>query len=129
MLKGCRVHTTLPVSDLARARAFYEDTLGIPPTVEWPTGIFYDCGERTRFVLSQTAGRPSGAHTQMAFAVDDIINEVTDLKARGVVFEEYDSPTMKTVDSIVDGVRLKAAWFKDLDGNLLAIMQPKEPLG
>ncbi len=38
MLKGCRVHTTLPVSDLARARAFYEDTLGIPPTVEWPLG-------------------------------------------------------------------------------------------
>jgi catechol 2,3-dioxygenase-like lactoylglutathione lyase family enzyme len=128
MLKGCRVHTTLPVSDLARARAFYEDTLGIPPTVEWPTGSFYDCGERTRFVLSQTAGRPSGAHTQMAFAVDDIINEVSDLKARGVVFEEYDSPTMKTVDGIVDGPTLKAAWFKDVDGNLLAIIQPKEPL-
>jgi len=40
------------------------------------TGIFYDCGERTRFVLSQTAGRPSGTHTQMTFAVDDIVSEV-----------------------------------------------------
>jgi len=59
MLKSCRVHTTLPVFDLPRARVFYENTLGIPPTTELPTGIFYECGERTRFVLSQTpASRP-----------------------------------------------------------------------
>src|SRR6266511_1599940 len=106
MLKSCRVHTTLPVFDLPRARVFYENTLGIPPTTELPTGIFYECGERTRFVLSQTPGKPSGAHTQLAFVVGDIVSEVMELKARGVVFEEYDSPTLRTVDSIADGSAL-----------------------
>jgi len=69
-LKSCRVHTTLPVSDLARARVFYENALGIPPTNELPSGIFYECGDRTRFVLSQTAGKPSGAHTQGPLLVE-----------------------------------------------------------
>jgi catechol 2,3-dioxygenase-like lactoylglutathione lyase family enzyme len=85
MLKSCRVHTTLPTADLARARVFYENTLGIPPKTELPSGIFYDCGEGTRFVLSQTTGKPSGAHTQMAFVVDDIDSEVEELKSPGVV--------------------------------------------
>ena len=128
MLMRCRVHTTLPTGDLARARAFYEDTLGIPPRAELPSGVFYDCGEGTRFVLSATAGRPSGAHTQMAFVVEDIENEVEELKSRGVVFEDYDLPALKTVKSIFHGPALKAAWFKDTDGNVLAIMQPVEPL-
>src|SRR5215207_6045314 len=82
MLKSCRVHTTLPTADLARARGFYENTLGIPPKTELPSGIFYDCGEGTRFVLSETAGKPSGAHTQMAFIVEDIESEVEELKSR-----------------------------------------------
>jgi catechol 2,3-dioxygenase-like lactoylglutathione lyase family enzyme len=127
MLKSCRVHTTLPTADLARTRASYENTLEIPPKTELPSGIFYDCGEGTRFVLSQTAGKPSGAHTQMAFIVDDIDSEVEELKSRGVVFEHYDLPGLKTVEGIVHRPALKAAWFKDTDGNLLAIMQPVEP--
>jgi catechol 2,3-dioxygenase-like lactoylglutathione lyase family enzyme len=127
MLANCRVHTTLPVSDLARARAFYEHELAIPPATELPTGVFYNCGDGTRFVLSQSAGTASGAHTQMAFVVDDIVAVVKDLRSRGVVFEEYDTPAFKTVDGIADRGVLKAAWVKDPDGNLLAIMQPGEP--
>ncbi|HXJ65930.1 MAG TPA: VOC family protein [Actinomycetota bacterium] len=123
-----RVHTTLPVSDLARARGFYERILGIPPRTELPMGIFYECGEGTTFVLSKSAGTPSGSHTQMAFVVDDIVSEVGDLSARGVMFEEYDTPTLRTVDGIFDSGALKAAWFRDTDGNMLAIMQPKEPV-
>ena len=127
-MANCRVHTTLPVSDLARARAFYEHELAIPPATELPTGVFYNCGDGTRFVLSQSAGTASGAHTQMAFVVDDIVAVVKDLRSRGVVFEEYDTPAFKTVDGIADRGVLKAAWVKDPDGNLLAIMQPGEPL-
>jgi catechol 2,3-dioxygenase-like lactoylglutathione lyase family enzyme len=128
MLMTCRVHTTLPVSDLGRCAVFYEDTLGIPPTTELPTGIFFECGEHTRFVLSQTAGKLSDAHTQMAFVVDDIVSEVRELKSRGAVFEEYDSPGLRTLDGIADAGLLKAAWLKDTEGNLLAIMQPLHPL-
>ena len=128
MLKSRRVHTTLPVSDLNRARQFYEDVLGIPPRTELPSGVFYDCGEGTRFALSKSAGGSSGAHTQMAFVTDDIVNEVKDLKVRGVVFVEYDTPTIRTVNSIADVGPLKAAWFKDTEGNVVAIMEPLEPL-
>jgi catechol 2,3-dioxygenase-like lactoylglutathione lyase family enzyme len=128
MLESCRVHTTLPVADLNRAREFYENALGIPPKTELPSGVFYDCAESTRFVLSKSGGGSSGAHTQMAFVTDDIVSEIKDLKARGVVFEEYDTPTMRTVDSIADVGPLKAAWFKDTEGNVVAIMEPAEPL-
>jgi catechol 2,3-dioxygenase-like lactoylglutathione lyase family enzyme len=128
MLKSCRVHTVLPVSDLDRAREFYENTLKIPPNAELGSGVFYDCGERTRFVLSKSAAPSSGAHTQMAFVTDDIASEVKDLKARGVVFEEYDTPAIRTVDSIADVGPLRAAWFKDTEGNVVAIMEPVEPL-
>jgi catechol 2,3-dioxygenase-like lactoylglutathione lyase family enzyme len=128
MLKSCRVHTTLPVSDLNRARRFYETALGIPPRTELPSGVFYDCGERTKFALSKSAGGSSGTHTQIAFVTDDIVSEVKDLKVRGVVFEEYDTPTMRTVNSIADVGPLKAAWFRDTEGNVIAIMEPVEPL-
>ena len=62
MLKDSRVHTTLPVSDMARARAFYSEKLGMTPVEEFPTGIFYECGDGTRFALSQMAAKPAG-HT------------------------------------------------------------------
>jgi catechol 2,3-dioxygenase-like lactoylglutathione lyase family enzyme len=123
MLRDCRVHTTLPVSDMARARAFYAERLGLEPVLELPTGVFYACGEGTRFALSPMAARPAG-HTQMGFVVRDLAAEVKQLKARGVVFDEYDLPGLKTVDSIADRGALKAAWFKDSEGNTIGLMQP-----
>jgi predicted enzyme related to lactoylglutathione lyase len=70
-------------------------------------------------------GAPSGTHTQMGFAVADIAGEVKALKSKGVTFEEYDFPGLKTKDSIAeapDGAQ--AAWFKDTEGNMLTIVQP-----
>ena len=62
----------------------------------------------------------------MVFAVDDIAGDLRDLRAKGVVFEEYDYPTMKTVSGIFDAGDLKAAWFKDSEGNMIGLMQPVE---
>jgi catechol 2,3-dioxygenase-like lactoylglutathione lyase family enzyme len=121
MLKDCRVYTTLPVTDPARARAFYAEKLGLTPTE--PNGDFYTCGEGTRFVISLMGSKPGG-HTQMGFLVDDIVATVKGLTSKGVVFEEYDSPTLKTVGGISDRGDMKAAWFKDSEGNMLGIMQP-----
>jgi catechol 2,3-dioxygenase-like lactoylglutathione lyase family enzyme len=127
MLKDCRMQTTLPVADMARARAFYAEKLGLTPTWEVPTGIIYECGEGTRFVLSPMPAKPAG-HTQMSFVVQDLVGEVKELKSRGVVFEEYDTPGAKTVDSIADRGALKAAWFKDTEGNTIGVIQwVKEP--
>ena len=123
MLKERRVFTTLPVEDPARARTFYREKLGLTPTQ--PDGDYFECGDGTRFVISKMGYKPGG-HTQMVFAVDDLAGMLRELKSKGVVFEEYDYPTMKTVDGIFDAGDLKAAWFKDSEGNLLGLMQPVE---
>jgi len=120
MLKDCRVFATLPVTDPARARRFYEEKLGLTPTE--PDGDYYECGGGTRFVISKMGSKPGG-HTQMAFAVNDIAGTLGELRSKGVVFEEYDYPTLKTVHGVVDAGDLKAAWFKDSEGNMIGVMQ------
>jgi catechol 2,3-dioxygenase-like lactoylglutathione lyase family enzyme len=123
MLSDARLHTTLPAADLKRARAFYSEKLGLEPTEELPQGLTYEAGAATRFILFPTRSRPSGTHTQIGFAVDDIQAVVNDLKARGAVFEEYDFPGLKTVNSIANTGPIRAAWLKDSEGNLLGIVQ------
>lgn len=125
MLKSARVGTALPAQDLDRAKAFYRDKLGLQPAEDDGNNVRYQVGDGTEFNVFRTTGAPSGTHTQMAFVVGDIAGEVKDLKSRGVTFEEYDFPGLKTRDSIAqadDGAQ--AAWFKDSEGNLLNIVQP-----
>jgi catechol 2,3-dioxygenase-like lactoylglutathione lyase family enzyme len=124
------VSTRLPVQDLARARAFYAEKLGLEPLEERPGGLRYQCGSG-RFSLFQSTGAASGSHTQMAFEVDDLQAVVSELRRRGVVFEEVDVPGVRTVDGIAEiegnypsaGVGERAAWFRDSEGNLLGIGQ------
>ncbi len=122
MLTGAGTHTTLPVQDPARAKAFYADKLGLQPTSETPSGNFYETGG-SRFLLYPTQGRPSGAHTQMGFAVGDIEATVAELKERGVGFEDYDFPGFDKATSVAQTGPVRAAWFKDSEGNLLGIVQ------
>lgn len=131
MLAGSDVATRLPARDLIRARKFYSEKLGLEPLEERPGGLRYRSGNHF-FVLFDSAGQASGSHTQMAWEVADIQATVTMLKARGVIFEEYDLPGLKTVNGIAEiagnypskGVGEKGAWFKDSEGNLLSIGQP-----
>ena len=124
--------TRLPAQDLDRARAFYSEKLGLEPAEERPGGLRYVCG-RTRFALFQSTGAPSGQHTQMGWEVDDIGAVVGLLRQRGVVFEEYDLPGIRTVDGVADiegtypsdgGIGERAAWFHDSEGNLIGLGQP-----
>jgi catechol 2,3-dioxygenase-like lactoylglutathione lyase family enzyme len=125
------VATRLPAQDLERARRFYEEKLGLKPVEERPGGLLYRSGSG-HFVLFQSAGKPSGSHTQMAWTVSDLAATVSELRARGVVFEEYDVPGLTTVDGIATiagnypskGTGELGAWFKDSEGNLLGIGQP-----
>jgi catechol 2,3-dioxygenase-like lactoylglutathione lyase family enzyme len=122
-----------PAQDLERARAFWADKLGLQPVEEREGGLRYRCSS-TVFSLFASAGDPSGHHTQMAWEVDDIEAAVAELRARGVVFEDYDLPGLKTVDGIAEiagtypsddgGISKRAAWFHDSEGNLLALGQP-----
>ena len=131
MLKHARVATRLPCQDLARARRFYADQLGLEPADERPGGLLYrmDNGD---FALFQSAGAPPGTFTQIAFEVDDIEAVVTELKRRGVVFEEVDAPGLRTYDSIADiegnypskgSSGERGAWFRDSEGNMLGVGQ------
>ena len=124
MLSDRRAHTTLPVQDLSAARAFWEGRLGFRPVQVLPSAVLYGAGAGSVFAVSKASARSTGAHTQMAFSVDDVDAEVAAMAAHGIVFEAYDLPTLRTVDGVAEmpgGVR--AAWFKDQDGNLIGIVE------
>jgi predicted enzyme related to lactoylglutathione lyase len=124
MFDSYRVHAALPATDLQRARQFYEGTLGLTPTEERPAGVRYECGEGSGLFVFPTSSASRGGHTQAGFEVPDIDAAVAALKARGVAFEEYETPALQTVDGVAtesDGSR--AAWFEDSEGNLLALVQ------
>jgi catechol 2,3-dioxygenase-like lactoylglutathione lyase family enzyme len=132
MLQNGNVSTRIPARDLQRAKRFYREKLGLSPVEERPGGARYECGGGW-FALFESAGAASGAHTQMAWQVDDIEATVRELRRRGVVFEEYDLPGLKTVDGVATvaghypskgGAGERGAWFKDSEGNLVAIGQP-----
>jgi catechol 2,3-dioxygenase-like lactoylglutathione lyase family enzyme len=131
-LRDSKVATRLPAQDLDRARAFYAERLGLEPFDERPGGLLYrvaggDC------VVCLSSGRSSGDHTQMGFEVEDIEATVAELRARGVVFEEYDVPGLRTRDGIAEiegnypskgASGERGVWFRDSEGNLLGIGQP-----
>jgi catechol 2,3-dioxygenase-like lactoylglutathione lyase family enzyme len=126
MLSDARVIATLPVSDLERARRFYSETMSLKPLRETPEGLQYECSDGSRFLLYVTEELPQSNHTQLAFVTRDVEAEVADLKADGVVFEEYDLPHLKTVHSIAYSRTGESAWFRDSEGNLLALNQQDE---
>jgi catechol 2,3-dioxygenase-like lactoylglutathione lyase family enzyme len=134
MLKDAKVATRLPAKDLNRAKAFYSEKLGLDPIEEREGGLRYVC-EAGEFAIFISAGAQSGAHTQMGWEVDDIEATVRELRRRGVKFEEYDLPGLRTVDGIAEiagnypskGTGERGAWFYDSEGNLLGIGQPVRP--
>ena len=131
MLRNGRVATRLPAQNLERAKAFYAEKLGLEPDEERPGGLRYvfAAGE---FALFESAGAASGGHTQMSWEVEDIEATVSGLRARGVEFEEYDLPGLRTIDGIAEiegnypskGSGERGAWFRDSEGNMLGIGQP-----
>ncbi|MEU2715018.1 VOC family protein [Streptomyces sp. NPDC007205] len=132
LLSRARVATRLPAGDLARARRFYADKLGLEPVDERPGGLLYRCAG-TDFVVFRSTGVSPGTFTQMAFEVDDLEAVVAALRRRGVVFEDVDAPGFRTRDGIAEiegnypskGARgERAAWFRDSEGNLMGIGQP-----
>ena len=122
MLKIEEARTTLPAQDMKRARKFYEEKLGLKATEEAPDGgVTYQTGSTTMLVFP-SQGKPSGDHTQVGLRVADITSAVSELKGKGVAFEEYDFPNYKTEGGIMNLGDSKAAWFKDSEGNLVGLI-------
>ena len=122
MLRTAPIRAYIPASDVQRARKFYEEIVGLIPREDYAGGVVYECGGAEVF-LYPTPNAGTSKASQAYWQVDDVEAEVAELKARGVVFEEYDMPGIKTVNSIATAGGAKTAWFKDSEGNILAVSQ------
>ncbi len=119
MLDKAPVTTMLPVIDLHRARHFYETRLGLRPLGSSRDGKFqYACGDATLPLFPKPEGTKA-EYTAVSFRDAAVEAEIADLESRGVVFENYDFPGLKTVDHVCLLGSEKVAWFKDPQGNLL----------
>ena len=123
MLQKSALYAYIPAKDVARARKFYEQILGFKPKEEYAGGVIYEFGKSTACFLYPTPNASTSHASQAFWQVDDVEREVADLKARGVVFEEYDIPRVKMQNSIATAGGAKTAWFKDSEGNILALSQ------
>jgi catechol 2,3-dioxygenase-like lactoylglutathione lyase family enzyme len=116
-------YAKLPVQDVERARAFYEEKLGLVPYGKRHGHLYYRAGSAS-FMLFPSSGEPSGTHDQLGLVVGDLGEVVILLRKRGVFFESYPPPPGATVkDGVMDAGFVKAAWFKDSEGNLLSVAE------
>lgn len=114
----------IPVADLARAKAWYSDKLGLAPAREYPDqmGAIYELnGVRAMLYTTQFAG--TAGNTMMAFDSPDLVADVAALRAKGVVFLDYDMPGLKTENGIAVFGPVKNAWCNDSEGNILAFVE------
>lgn len=127
MLFEAPVTAILPVIDMDRARAFYEGKLGLRPGHARPDGEYlYEFESGARIALHAKAGGTKADHTAISFSVQDIISRIGELESRGVVFEDYDLPGLKTVNHVCVLGSTKAAWFRDSEGNYLCLHEDVE---
>jgi predicted enzyme related to lactoylglutathione lyase len=127
VLSTSRISAVLCSTDLARSQEFYEERVGLklsPKTI--PNHLLFEGADGTTLLVY---GRPSpneASHTQVRFWSGDVEGDVAELTARGVVFEDYDFPALKTVDHVATTAGIgRSAWFTDPDGNTLAVFQPE----
>jgi catechol 2,3-dioxygenase-like lactoylglutathione lyase family enzyme len=124
-LSDYTVETAIAVSDLERARDFYERALGLSPIEQDDQGSRYPCGNGTGVFVYLSPGNAGNATATVAgWFVDDLEATMADLSSRGVAFERYDMPGIKTdADGDFDAGDFRAAWFQDPVGNTFAVTQ------
>ena len=127
MLQQFPMYAYLPAQDVPRARRFYEGQLGLKPKLETAGGVVYEFGDHTGCFLYPTPNAGTSKASQAFWQVDDVDREIEDLKARGVVFEHYEMPGERSASGAVTAGGAKAAWFKDSEGNILALIQDVGP--
>lgn len=126
MLKDTPLWAVVSVKDLAQAKKFYGEMLGLTMmSEEMPGGLLFSCGEGTGLVVYEKPTMSPSDNTVAGWNVKDLATEMTKLRAKGVTFEEYDIPEMKlkTENGVATFGEYKSAWLKDPDGNIFAINQ------
>jgi catechol 2,3-dioxygenase-like lactoylglutathione lyase family enzyme len=122
MLQKAPMYSYIPAKNVAQARAFYEEKLGFKPKEITAGGVTYEFANGTACFLYPTSNAGTSKASQAFWQVDDIEKEVTELIGRGVKFEKYDMPDIDEKGISTAG-GAKAAWFKDTEGNILALIQ------
>jgi predicted enzyme related to lactoylglutathione lyase len=116
------MYSYIPAKEVARARKFYEEKLGFKPKEVREDGVIYEFGSGTSCYLYATPNAGTSQASQAFWQVEDIEQEVAELKARGIKFERYDMSEMDE-KGIATAEDAKAAWFKDTEGNIMALIQ------
>ena len=123
MLQDFPMYAYIPAKDLARARKFYEEKVGLKPGQETNGGVVYEFGKGTACFLYPTPNAGTSQASQAFWSVADVDREIEALKSKGVVFENYDMPGQKSAAGAITAGGAKAAWFKDSEGNIMALIQ------
>ena len=124
MLSNVPVSAVLPAQDLARAKQFYTEKLGLPVVSDMPGGVVFGAGSGTKLVVYERKQPNKAEHTEAGFDVKDLVAEIKELTAKGVTMEQYDMPGLKTDENgIVSYGPMKSAWIKDTEGNIIALNQ------
>jgi catechol 2,3-dioxygenase-like lactoylglutathione lyase family enzyme len=117
------IYTVLPAADLDRARAFYREKLGLEPTMVKPGMLAYSGPSGYIFQIYETANVGTAQNTQMGWSTSDLDADMAELRERGVVFEEYDLPGLRTENGVAQVGTERAAWFRDSEGNIIVISE------
>jgi catechol 2,3-dioxygenase-like lactoylglutathione lyase family enzyme len=124
MLSNSHMTTILPVGEVDRARKFYEDKLGLQPEGAHADGSFWmRTGDGSNVALIPRPDRQPSQYTALSFEVGSLESEIRDLEGRGVRFEDYDMPGLKTENHIFRAEDEQCAWFTDTEGNILCLHQ------
>ena len=126
MLQKFPMYSYIPARDIARARKFYEGKLGFKPKEETKGGVVYEFAGGTACFLYVTPNAGTSQASQAFWDVDDVDKVIGQLKAKGVRFEDYDMPGEKSAAGAITAGGAKAAWFKDSEGNIMALIQDLE---
>ena len=126
MLADSPIDVMILATDLALAREFYGDRIGLEVIIESDDFLTFRCGGDSRLVVSRSTAGTSEPQTKASWRVTDLAAEVADLRSRGVELEEYDGPGLKTVNGIADVGFALAAWLVDPHGNSIGLLQFKD---
>ena len=123
MFENASCFAVLPASDLGRARSFWHDTFGIDPLddgFDQGDAEMFEVGG-TKVLVYETQFAGSAQNTALGIDTDDFDRDVADLRSKGVQFNDYDLPGIKTVDGVVELGGMRTAWFNDSEGNIIAL--------
>jgi catechol-2,3-dioxygenase len=126
MLAEHPIDPMILATDLARAREFYRDRIGLEIEIENEDFLTFRCGGDSRLVVTRSSTGTSEPQTKASWRVGDLAAEVAELRSRGVEIESYDEPWLKTTDGIADVGFALAAWFVDPHGNSIGLLQLKD---